>query len=375
MTPPPGSGAGGPRVLLVPDLAVEHWPSMDRYAAALAQRLPVAVPEAVRTVDGLRYLARYVRYPRALRREPRPALVHIADHSYAHCLAAFPGVPAVVTVHDLYPVHVLRQGSGGGGVRAAARSAMVRYVLRHLPRADRLVAVSRCVAEEAARLLDYPAVRIAVAPNGVDDAFFAPPHGAVITERREGWVVATGGAGRARVLLHVGLCVARKRIDLVVATLGELRRQGVEAVLVQIGGTFTAAQREQIAGLGLTGYVVQEPRVTESSLVTAYHAADAVLLPSSYEGFGLPVLEGLAAGRPVVTSGAGGMREAGGDAAVVVESDDPARYAEALAALLLEDGTARAARRERGIAHARRHSWDATAQAIRAVYAELGIEI
>ena len=60
---------------------------------------------------------------------------------------------------------------------------------------------------------------------------------------------------------------------------------------------------------------------------------------------------------------------------MVLSSDDPARYAEALAALLLEEGSAREARRQRGIAHARRHTWDATAQKIRAVYGELGVEI
>ncbi|OGU00494.1 MAG: hypothetical protein A2085_05280 [Gemmatimonadetes bacterium GWC2_71_10] len=372
MTLPPQRRGGGPRVLLVPDLAVERWPSMDRYASALAQRLPVAVPEAHRTVDGLRYLARYVRYPRALRREPRPALVHLADHSYAHCLAAFPGVPSVVTVHDLHPVHLLQLG---GSLRALPRNTMLRRTLRWLPRADRLVAVSRFVADEVVRLIGLPEERIAVAPNGVDDAFFGAPHPAVVTERRQGWLSASGVSGRARVLLHVGSCVARKRIDLAIATLAELRRQGMEAVFVQIGGVFTAEHRAVIAQHGVTSLVVQEPRVTEAALVTAYYAADALLMPSSYEGFGLPVLEALAAGRPVVTSGAGGMREAGGDAAVVLSSDDPARYAEALAALLLEEGSAREARRQRGIAHARRHTWDATAQKIRAVYGELGVEI
>lgn len=366
------AGGGTPRVLLVPDLALERWPSMDRYAAALAHRLPVAIPEAHRSIAGPRYLARYVRYPRALRRELRPALVHVADHSYAHCLGAFPGIPSVVTVHDLHPVHQLKTG---GGLRALARNQMLKRALRWLPRADRLVTVSRFVAAEAARLLDVPAARIAVAPNGVDEAFFAAPHAHVVEERRRAWLGATRAPEGARILLHVGLCVERKRVDLAIATLAELRRHGVETVLVQIGGVFTPHHRQAMAARGLTAHVVQEPRVTEALLVTAYFAADALIMPSSYEGFGLPVLEALAAGRPVVTSGAGGLAEAGGDAAVTVASGEPSRFAEALAALWQEGGAAREARRERGIAHARRHSWEVTAQAIRAVYAKLGVEI
>ena len=158
-----------PGVLLVPDLALERWPSMDRYAAELARHLPgLDVPPEAQRLGGPRYLARYVRYPRALRRY-RPRLVHIADHSYAHCLAAFPGVPSVVTIHDLYPLHVLEQRSGGA--RAAVRDALLRRVMGWVRRADRWIAGSRFTAGEAVRLLGLPAERIATVGYGVDEAF------------------------------------------------------------------------------------------------------------------------------------------------------------------------------------------------------------
>ena len=74
---------------------------MDRYVHEVSGRLPEAeVPEAALALRGPRYLARYVRYPRALRNY-HPQAVHVADHSYAHCLSAFRGVPSVITIHDL----------------------------------------------------------------------------------------------------------------------------------------------------------------------------------------------------------------------------------------------------------------------------------
>jgi len=100
------------RALLVPDLALEGWPSMDRYAAELARRLDVEVPREAAMPGGGRYLSRYVLYPRALRRY-RPAIVHIADH--AHCLRAFPGVlPTPVVPAPAASGVLLDEGRGEG---------------------------------------------------------------------------------------------------------------------------------------------------------------------------------------------------------------------------------------------------------------------
>lgn len=359
------------KVLLVPDLALEGWPSMERYARALAQRLPVSVPASAQTITGPRYVARYVTYPRALKAELPVALAHIADHSYAHCLAALPGAPSVVTIHDLFPVRVMKEG--GGGVRSMVRNGLLQRTMRWVRRADRLIAITQFVAEEAARLLEVPENRIRVAPVGVDAAFFGPVHEEVVADRRRGWLSGTSAGADAVILLHVGLCVPRKRIDIVIGTLAELRRRGVNAVLVQIGGHFTPAHHVAISAAGLDAFTVQESSVSEPSLIAAYHSADVLLMPSAYEGFGFPIIEALAAGLPVVSSGAGGMREAGGEAAFVVEAEEPARYADAIGAA--SEDPNRGDRRERGIAHATALSWDATAEKVRAVYRELGVEI
>ena len=353
-------------VLLVSDLALERWPSMDRYAAELARRVPgLSRPEEALALAGPRYWTRYVRYPRALRRY-RPDLIHVADHSYAHCLSAFPGVPSVLTIHDLFPLHVL--AAGGRSARNIVRDALLRWVLGWVRRASRWIAVREFTAVEVRRYLDVPPESVRVVPLGVDERFATPPLAAAVAERRRGWLGA-GAGPKTYVLLHVGNCSPRKNVEAAIKALGVLRRDGVDARLVQIGGRFERSHHRAIAASGVEGYVRQETAVTEESLVAAYYAADAMVLPSTYEGFGLPALEAQAAGLPVVTSGAGGLAEAVGEAGLVTATE-PAPLATSLAQALTDAAT-RTTLIQRGLLHARTMTWDRTASATRAVYAEL----
>ena len=357
--------------LLVPDLALERWPSMDRYAAELALRIPgLQVPGEAAALRGPRFVSRYLRYPHALRRY-RPSLVHIADHSYAHCLRAFPGTPSVVTIHDLYPVHVL--ASRTPGWRAAARAVALRYVLAWLRRATRWIAVSAFTAREAQALLGLPADRVTVVRPGVDEAFFLAPDPGRVAAVREGWLARTGGArsGDPRVVLHVGSCVARKHVEAAFGALADLRREGLDARFVQVGGRFGPAHARAIAAAGIARAVIQVEHAPEAELLTAYHAADVLVLPSTYEGFGLPAIEAQAAGLPVVASGAGGLPEAVGDAGLIVDAPEPAALADALRRVL-SDEALRSRLVASGRVHARTFSWDATAAAVRRLYADLG---
>jgi alpha-1,3-rhamnosyl/mannosyltransferase len=355
--------------VLVRDLALEQWPSMDRYAAALAARLPgVTVPDEWRTMGGPRYLTRYWRYPRRLRRY-RGDLVHVLDHSYAHCLGAFPGVPSVVTVHDLQPLRTLAED--GGRLRSLVRDPLLRWSLGWVKRADRVIVSTGFTAHEVEQFLGVPAERIRRIAYGVDEAFFARAPDSAIAATRARWRAALGRGGDAeRVVLHVGSCIPRKNVEAAIGALGLLRARGLDAVLVQVGGAFGPAHRRAIAEAGVEAHVLQEPALADDELLVAYYAADALVIPSSFEGFGMPALEAMAAGLPVVTSGAGGLREAIGDAGIAVMATSAMAIAEGLHRVLTDPASA-AELRARGLVRARSFQWDDIAKQTRAVHDEL----
>jgi len=152
----------------------------------------------------------------------------------------------------------------------------------------------------------------------------------------------------------------------VIHTVSRLRAQA-DAYLLQVGGRFTGDQQQLIERLGLRKYVRTAPLADESTLRRAYRAADVLLFPSLYEGFGYPVIEAFASGLPVVTSGAGGLKEVGGDGVVVVEGRDPGAYVQALERLG-DDALLREELVERGRARARTFTWQRTADQTAAVY-------
>jgi len=241
-------------------------------------------------------------------------------------------------------------------------------VMRWVRRADRWIAGSSFSAGEAVRLLGLPANQIVTVGYGVDAAFAARPAEAVLSVRRAAWTRASGvSATTARVVLHVGSCEPRKDVETAIRALSRLRAGGLEAILVQIGGRFSSPQRRLIADEGVERCLVQEDGVTEEALVAAYHAADALVLPSTYEGFGLPALEAQAAGLPVVTTGAGGLADAAGDVALLAPAGDAHAFAEALARVCAD-----ASLRERliaaGRARAATFTWDAVAHRTAEVY-------
>jgi glycosyltransferase involved in cell wall biosynthesis len=395
-----------PTVLLVPDLPLERWASMDKYAHRLHDWLESsefgfnvrlaahigaltrdsAGPPGARSsgrhafvrwwtqpVDPSRvvlpgplhgpqqWAARYYFYPWRVKREAkRVDLVHVLDHSYAHMIETAGRRPVVVTVHDLMPVVVLR--SPQDGWREGVRNRFLKQALKALRQADSYIVGTEWLKRELATWLGTDK-NIHVVPFGVDRAFFG--ESTVARERgRRDWRIPE----EAFVVLHVGSTVDRKNVPLVIQTVARLRQE-TDAYLLQVGGRLTPEQEQLIDKLDLRSAVRSVSSADETALRRAYRAADVLLFPSLYEGFGFPILEAFASGLPVVTSGAGGLKEVAGGAAVVVEGRDPGEYVHALERL--EDQEERDELIQRGWARARQFTWQKTAQLTAAVYKSL----
>ena len=309
-----------------------------------------------------RYVARYFLYPWWLRREAKRAqVVHILDHAYAHMVTRAQRRPVVVTVHDLMPVIILRSPTDGW--REGLRNRFLRRTLKALRLAQAYIVGTEWLKGQLATWLGDDR-RIHVVPFGVDRVFFSESPGARMRGRAD-WRIPED----AFVVLHVGSTVERKNVPLVIQTVARLRAM-TDAYLVQVGGRFTAEQEQLIERLGLRRAVRSVPLADEATLRRAYRTADVLLFPSLYEGIGFPVLEAFASGLPVVTSGAGALKEVGGDAVVVVEGRDAAAYVQELEALS-EDPARQDLLIARGRARAREFTWQRTAERTAEVYRQL----
>ena len=381
-----------PRILVVPDLPLERWPSMDRYASRLVQELEAGVamfdfsvagaiasltdknargsgrrvsgPGSRRLADEggahelRRYFSRYWLYPRRIRKMAGDA-VHVLDHSYAHIVLSERKRPCVVTVHDLFPVIMLRRSPGG--FRDRIRNRLLERVVRGIRVADAWIVATEWLREQLCELLGrYD--RVHVIPYGVDEAFLGAPRDDRALCRAR-WEIPES----AFVILHVGSVDKRKNLPAIVAVLDRLRGDGLEAWLLQVGGSLTAEHQADLATRGIARYVTQLGSVPEVELRNAYHTADMLLFPSHYEGFGFPVLEAMASGLPVVTSGAGGLTEVAGDAAVIVPGRETKPYVEAVKRIH-DDAEWRAELTRSGRERAASFTWSSAATETAKVY-------
>jgi alpha-1,3-rhamnosyl/mannosyltransferase len=220
---------------------------------------------------------------------------------------------------------------------------------RRIPEATQIIVPSRFIQEEVCTTLSLPENRV-TAVYEAPDPFFSP------RSKHEVQKTRTRLALPDTYLLFVGTLEPRKNLDLIIEALGRIR-EDIPLVLTGWKGWgdkpwMDKAKEYNIdTNIYLTGYI------DEQALACLYSGAQALLYPSKYEGFGLPVLEAMACGCPVICSNAASLPEVGGDAAVYVDPHDPDSLLEAITRIV-HDSELRQKMWKKGLEQARRFSWE-----------------
>lgn len=346
--------------------------SMDRYGRALATRLSVDHVEVDLSTTtagafgagarGTQELARVRRDVGLLRLLRGRGPLHLTSHHlgrYANLLAQ----PCVITAHDAIRLADARDATNHITRPGVRDTVWTELDYRGVRRAAAVIAPSAAAKAELVGRLGLRAARVFLVPHGVDLDVFRPD-------------------GRAPLdgpyVLFVGSEHPRKNLATLLYAIADLRRRAAmrDLRLVKVGtpgsseAEFGAPARALIRALGLAGGVLLAGEVSDRELVGWYSGARCLAMPSRAEGFGLPVVEAMACGCPVVASTAGALPEVTGDAALLVAPDDRRALAGALGTFVA-DGAARREFRDRGIARARGFSWDATARGTMRVYEQV----
>jgi glycosyltransferase involved in cell wall biosynthesis len=316
----------------------------DRPDPALASEMPsVRVFDSMVPVRGLVWAWNRLEWPPV----EWLAGTHDVVHSQSPLLIPSSGAAQVVTIHDLDFLRHPDQMS------AEIRRDYPALARAHAARADGVIVSSQYAAGEVTRELQLDASRVHVCPPG------RPAWADDVRKRR--------AAKPGTHILFMGTLSLRKNVGTLLEAYSQLRARRPGAPPLVLAGHRTPASARWEARCEeppLKGHVTITGYVDSARKIDLYADAVMLVLPSYEEGFGLPVLEAMACGVPVIVSSRGSLPEVAGPAATPIDPDDAEGFASAMLAIL--DGGNGAA--ERGVAQAEQYSWPACAAAARRAY-------
>jgi glycosyltransferase involved in cell wall biosynthesis len=269
---------------------------------------------------------------------------------------------SVVTIHDC--IHLMfPQYLPGRLAYSYARSSISQAARR----ATRVLTVSESSKRDILRFVDIPADRIDVIYNAYDERFGVEPREEDVVRVRERYQL------HDEFVLYAGNVKPHKNLERLIEAFDLVRRRGLEHLkLVLIGDEISryAGIRRAVHFHQLHKYVRFLGYLPEETLAVMYRLAGVFVFPSLYEGFGLPPLEAMASGTPVVTSNLSSLPEVAGDAAVLVDPYQPEAIADGIERVLCDERLRRELR-ARGLARARQFSWEASVWRVREIYGEV----
>ena len=309
------------------------------------------LPRGVRLAPKLvRYGSQYVRYPLEAS-GAQGDVNHVIDHAYGHLLWTLNPSKTVVTVHDAI------------ALKNRAQPALLQhYNLSGIRKAAAILCDSEASRRDLLALTGYPAHQVKVIYLGVSENFFKEGSG----EPRVRFHLPS-----CHILLHVGHNKFYKNIPALLRVLAILAYSlRLDVKLLKVGDAFTKDQEGLAKTLGVADRIVHQGIVSSEDLPDLYRCADLLLLPSLDEGFGLPVLEAMASGIPVVASNRGALPEIVGEAGLLVDPGDIGAMVKGAAAIL-QQPELRSKLRELGLRRARQFTWEKTAERTLTVYRKI----
>jgi glycosyltransferase involved in cell wall biosynthesis len=282
---------------------------------------------------------------------------HFLDHVMS---VVPPARRTVVTIHDATPI---RMPETFGRVRGRYKGLMTRLSAHS---ASRIITVSRATRDDLSALLGVPERRTSVVYSGLDPVFRPVRDPATLAAVRARYGLPP------RFLIYLGRIEPRKNVDRLLRGYALAReRFGVQIPLVLVGkpSWLYTDTLHLPAQLGIAEHVLLTDYLPQADLPAVYSQAEALVFATLYEGFGLPLLEAMACGTPVITSNVSSMPEVVGDVGLLVDPLSVEQIAGAIARVL-EDQALRARLREAGPERARHFTWERAAQETVAVYEE-----
>ena len=374
------------RFAIICDYLEEDWPSMDLCAQMLLKHLQAEHPESLQTIpmcppfqkrfqlipklgkkqtafNGDRLLNRFLDYPNYLSKQVNNFdLFHVSDHTYSQLVHVLPPERTGVFCHDLDAFRSLFAPEQEP--RPGWYKAMSERILRGLQKA----AVVFYSTAEVRKQIEYFGLvnpsNLVHAPYGISSEFSVAPVGTIFVDEP-----ILKQIGKSPFILHVGSCIPRKRIDVLLEVFASLRIKQQNLQLVKVSGDWTDSQQEQINRLGIGNSIIHLKGLERTTIAALYRQASVVLLTSEAEGFGLPVIEALACGAMIVVSDIPVLREVGGTGAVYCPVEDISTWVNTVEQLL--ENPSKAPSLDIRLKQAQKYSWSAHAQIIAQTYLQL----
>jgi len=325
---------------------------VDKYSQEIAKRLDV------KKITTRRYLSLPKAYKLARFVRTQGSIVHLPNQHFAR-YAIFLNRPFIVTVHDL------ARCCFNYDQETITEKILLNLDKRYIKRASHIIAISQSTKSDLVKYLNIPESKISVIYNGVDHNIFKPyepyqmsPYHVTLSHKPY--------------ILYVGSERRRKNLGRLFEAFAMLRQEFPKLKLVKIGGLGRSKQLrsemlKKLSSLGITEDVTFVDYISELELAYYYSSATLLAYPSLYEGFGLPPLEAMACGCPVVTANTSSLPEVVGEAGIMVNPYDTSSLVQAIRRVLTDDKL-RDNMVRRGLEQSKKFSWEKTAELTLQVY-------